>query len=132
MTLQKDILVRLLLSRTSTSMRLVAAVLMALVVFVANSASSLAQKEKPKEIAKPVVVFNLASIDRVLGHANFLFKEIDRPELMDLVGVQLANIRDFKGVDRAKRSEEHTSELQSHSFISYAVFCLKKKEEHTS
>src|ERR1051326_2556330 len=27
----------------------------------------------------------------------------------------------------ADRSEEHTSELQSHSFISYAVFCLKKK-----
>src|ERR1051326_9334492 len=26
----------------------------------------------------------------------------------------------------AQRSEEHTSELQSHSFISYAVFCLKK------
>src|ERR1051326_6645107 len=29
-------------------------------------------------------------------------------------------------VDRI-RSEEHTSELQSHSFISYAVFCLKKQ-----
>ena len=28
-----------------------------------------------------------------------------------------------------KRSEEHTSELQSHSFISYAVFCLKKKNK---
>src|SRR6056300_1641139 len=27
----------------------------------------------------------------------------------------------------ANRSEEHTSELQSHSEISYAVFCLKKK-----
>src|ERR1051326_5130215 len=27
--------------------------------------------------------------------------------------------------DREFRSEEHTSELQSHSFISYAVFCLK-------
>ena len=27
------------------------------------------------------------------------------------------------------RSEEHTSELQSHSFISYAVFCLKKKKK---
>src|SRR5213080_5535568 len=26
------------------------------------------------------------------------------------------------------RSEEHTSELQSHSCISYAVFCLKKKK----
>ena len=31
----------------------------------------------------------------------------------------------FKLIQR--RSEEHTSELQSHSFISYAVFCLKKK-----
>ena len=31
------------------------------------------------------------------------------------------------------RSEEHTSELQSHSFISYAVFCLKKKKTtHTT
>ena len=30
-------------------------------------------------------------------------------------------------LDKNKRSEEHTSELQSHSFISYAVFCLKKK-----
>ena len=27
------------------------------------------------------------------------------------------------------RSEEHTFELQSHSFISYAVFCLKKKSD---
>ena len=26
-----------------------------------------------------------------------------------------------------ERSEEHTSELQSHGLISYAVFCLKKK-----
>src|SRR6186713_3618515 len=29
----------------------------------------------------------------------------------------------------AIRSEEHTSELQSHSGISYAVFCLKKKKQ---
>src|SRR5213596_2048036 len=28
------------------------------------------------------------------------------------------------------RSEEHTSELQSHGLISYAVFCLKKKNRH--
>ena len=32
------------------------------------------------------------------------------------------------GVGGSARSEEHTSELQSHSFISYAVFCLKKKK----
>src|SRR6056300_1194300 len=30
------------------------------------------------------------------------------------------------------RSEEHTSELQSHSEISYAVFCLKKKKHKLS
>src|SRR3546814_2873569 len=29
--------------------------------------------------------------------------------------------------DRGRRSEEHTSELQSLMRISYAVFCLKKK-----
>src|SRR3546814_10452007 len=31
------------------------------------------------------------------------------------------------GLIRMKRSEEHTSELQSLMRISYAVFCLKKK-----
>ena len=30
---------------------------------------------------------------------------------------------------RRSRSEEHTSELQSHHDISYAVFCLKKKKK---
>src|SRR3546814_5706849 len=32
---------------------------------------------------------------------------------------------------RRRRSEEHTSELQSLMRISYAVFCLKKKIQHT-
>src|SRR3546814_1709674 len=32
---------------------------------------------------------------------------------------------------RARRSEEHTSELQSLMRISYAVFCLKKKNNNT-
>src|SRR3546814_2522068 len=36
-----------------------------------------------------------------------------------------ANRRDGRG----KRSEEHTSELQSLMRISYAVFCLKKKKK---
>src|ERR1051326_5921464 len=35
-------------------------------------------------------------------------------------------LQDQKNKRMIKRSEEHTSELQSHSFISYAVFCLKK------
>src|SRR3546814_7797126 len=32
---------------------------------------------------------------------------------------------------RSRRSEEHTSELQSLMRISYAVFCLKKKKKKT-
>src|SRR3546814_7756480 len=32
----------------------------------------------------------------------------------------------------SKRSEEHTSELQSLMRISYAVFCLKKKKKKTT
>src|SRR3546814_10270732 len=42
--------------------------------------------------------------------------------------------RSFAGqfLDRGLvRSEEHTSELQSLMRISYAVFCLKKKNKHT-
>src|ERR1051326_2847909 len=41
-----------------------------------------------------------------------------RPAIFERVSDQV-----LKQLDR---SEEHTSELQSHSFISYAVFCLKK------
>src|SRR3546814_4549779 len=33
-------------------------------------------------------------------------------------------------LSHAARSEEHTSELQSLMRISYAVFCLKKKNKH--
>src|SRR3546814_1456405 len=44
---------------------------------------------------------------------------------------------DWRALQRAirilggRRSEEHTSELQSLMRISYAVFCLKKKKIHT-
>src|SRR3546814_9381799 len=47
--------------------------------------------------------------------------------------------RDSEGIDRIvavtsrpepRRSEEHTSELQSLMRTSYAVFCLKKKKTH--
>src|SRR3546814_1059010 len=37
--------------------------------------------------------------------------------------------RDPGGAVVPRRSEEHTSELQSLMRISYAVFCLKKKKE---
>src|SRR5213596_3999418 len=39
-----------------------------------------------------------------------------------------AGARGRAGGRGGPRSEEHTSELQSHGLISYAVFCLKKKK----
>src|SRR3546814_7742544 len=35
-------------------------------------------------------------------------------------------------INAVKRSEEHTSELQSLMRNSYAVFCLKKKKQHNN
>src|SRR3546814_10234381 len=46
------------------------------------------------------------------------------------VHVEPQGLRDH-GIDQPHRSEEHTSELQSLMRISYAVFCLKKKNNNT-
>src|SRR3546814_8679027 len=46
-------------------------------------------------------------------------------------GYQYARTRDETRAEWDTRSEEHTSELQSLMRISYAVFCLKKKKEHS-
>src|SRR3546814_2908680 len=45
----------------------------------------------------------------------------------DLKGLGASNAMDVGERDNHARSEEHTSELQSLMRISYAVFCLKKK-----
>src|SRR3546814_2726433 len=46
-------------------------------------------------------------------------------------GAAVQRVDDHLAVDGAgDRSEEHTSELQSLMRISYAVFCLKKKNQH--
>src|SRR3546814_8651027 len=45
-----------------------------------------------------------------------------------LVGADLHLHRLALRTDHRRRSEEHTSELQSLMRISYAVFCLKKKK----
>src|SRR3546814_6071981 len=48
--------------------------------------------------------------------------QIDRDDLVEQV---------LTCCQRRRRSEEHTSELQSLMRISYAVFCLKKKKKNT-
>src|SRR3546814_5903748 len=48
-------------------------------------------------------------------------------ELLDKIAI--LQIKSERMTDQAKRSEEHTSELQSLMRISYAVFCMKKKQQ---
>ncbi len=60
--------------------------------------------------------FKYIVFDNVKHEAEFSLEEIFEPRNSDLW--------------TQYRSEEHTSELQSHSFISYAVFCLKKKNKN--
>src|SRR3546814_8079993 len=48
------------------------------------------------------------------------------PEASSFAG-RVRNSRPHGNAVRPRRSEEHTSELQSLMRISYAVFCLKKK-----
>ncbi len=52
--------------------------------------------------------------------------------LADETGVELAVLNPLESLtqkEQEARSEEHTSELQSRTKISYAVFCLKKKKK---
>src|SRR3546814_9672373 len=46
-----------------------------------------------------------------------------------LAGDNIVAEADMQAHARCRRSDEHTSELQSLMRISYAVFCLKKKQK---
>src|SRR3546814_986641 len=73
-----------------------------------------------------------------VGGADDLIVHDDSPRLT--VGSDSAGRRFDSENERARgqsgtgenRSEEHTSELQSLMRISYAVFCLKKKNKNTA
>src|SRR3546814_14505810 len=57
-----------------------------------------------------------------------LFRSADHMRRGRAARIEAALFRPEADVGNAKRSEEHTSELQSLMRISYAVFCLKKKK----
>src|SRR3546814_3545244 len=69
------------------------------------------------------------------GHANTLLVGPrgleDRNDLSIGASLLAPQVR-YPDHRHAPRSEEHASELQSLMRISYAVFCLKKKTQHTT
>src|SRR3546814_7308518 len=78
---------------------------------------------------KPVVAF-----DR-LCHASLAYHKPVVAAETEVVTVDHNDLSALERLCEAKgcvaRSEEHTSELQSLMRISYAVFCLKKKNKNT-
>src|SRR3546814_8649335 len=65
---------------------------------------------------------------RGLGRRNALSLAHHRNQHADRdLQLVIEHLDEFDGIGRRGRSEEHTSELQSLMRISYAVFCLKKK-----
>src|SRR3546814_4407477 len=74
--------------------------------------------------AYPIFRRSDSNADR-FGHA---FQKLGM-RIVDAVGItQFQHCVDF-AICHGRRSEEHTSELQSLMRISYAVFCLKKKKD---
>src|SRR3546814_6671039 len=62
------------------------------------------------------------------GHEQSDFDAVLADRFGNAVGGESRN-EDVAAGLRGRRSEEHTSELQSLMRISYAVFCLKKKKQ---
>src|SRR3546814_2549776 len=75
---------------------------------------------------------------KMFGHIMLCLMPIaaatdDLDDLDELIQEVAEWLSQFKSLAvMAKRSEEHTSELQSLMRISYAVFCLKKKKKKTT
>src|SRR3546814_6495411 len=79
------------------------------------------------------VIFAFRDERPKLNHATIqrIARDLDQAHPMSFSPLANEILRRLKSLDRtaAKRSEEHTSELQSLMRISYAVFCLKKKKK---
>src|SRR3546814_8094464 len=74
---------------------------------------------RPPRSTRTDTLFPYTTLFRSLGHPHFIHKVADLCNDPH----QVAALQ-----PQARRSEEHTSELQSLMRISYAVFCLKKKK----
>src|SRR3546814_6981107 len=71
----------------------------------------------------------LPFMERLVEYTITDSPDIDLPtDFIELANLFVDDV-ELEQVDMRRRSEEHTSELQSLMRISYAVFCLKKKKK---
>lgn len=72
-----------------------------------SSKEKTTQKEdskKPVEalLPKPVVILNIASVERILQDIDFIFELAERPEIAEIASASLANVNDLEGLDQNK------------------------------
>src|SRR3546814_6280454 len=82
---------------------------------------------RPPRSTRTDTLFPYTTLFRSLDHSSAGMTGVPEPADQYL-GTGDGTVTRF---DLVKRSEEHTSELQSLMRISYAVFCLKKKTKQT-
>src|SRR3546814_2692085 len=80
-------------------------------------------------VARTHRVFTIEENPRLLGWGAEIVSIIADEAFYDLDGPPVRITTPHIPLPAADRSEEHTSELQSLMRISYAVFCLKKKNK---
>lgn len=59
-----------------------------------------AQEKKTEAKGQPFLVFSVASFERLMEDADFMFAAAGRPELSEMIGGALSNVRDLKGLNR--------------------------------
>src|SRR3546814_1753842 len=92
-------------------------------------AFNLVGRERVAVFSAAVELLGAAALDSALSRQLSAgdFKRACDHEFEEVFGRARSPERAQDGFHAAYRSEEHTSELQSLMRISYAVFCLKKK-----
>src|SRR3546814_7301314 len=76
------------------------------------------------------VLLGIVGCCRSLLASQAMFKGFEFNSGLAIVASLSQTIRFLNGLNPSGRSEEHTSELQSLMRISYAVFCLNKKNKN--
>jgi hypothetical protein len=78
--------------------------LLALALMLPGTGSRPAQAQDSSEstLSAPLVVVNVAGVDRLLGDVKYMFTAIERPEIFQTLEGLLGNVSDLQGVDRTK------------------------------
>src|SRR3546814_4345892 len=93
-----------------------------------DSAPAAASGKQSQEEPDTLILSDTLNYNDAAKESTFTGNVIMTRGLLTLRSDKLVMSEDAEGF---QRSEEHTSELQSLMRISYAVFCLKKKQKNT-